>query len=98
MPSSESGGFSQIVIQFLLLVVGIALILSNQYWNKGPAVIASGIFFINLFWLTMVLSYDLKIWSLLRNTAAGGLFMIGIIVINLLAVIILALFSNYFFK
>jgi len=98
MSSSDSGNSSQLIIQFLLLGAGIALILSNRYWNKGPAVIASGIFFINLFWITLVLSYDLKIWSLVRNTAAGGLIMIGIVVVNLLVVIVLAVFGDYFIK
>ena len=98
MSTSEPGTFTALIVQFLILAAGIALILSSRYWDKGPAVIASGIFFINLFWITMVLTYDLKIWSLLRNSAAGGLLMIGIVVVNLLVVIILAVFGDFFLK
>ena len=90
MKTSEPGSSAAIIVQFLVLATGIALIIVNRYWNKGPAVTASGIFFINIFWVTMVLTYDLKIWSFMRNSVAGGIFMIGVILVNLIAVAVLA--------
>lgn len=96
MTSNESGSYTPLILQFLCLVTGIALIVSNRYWNRGPAVIASGIFFINIFWITMVLAHDFKIWSILRNTVAGGILMIGIIVLNLIAVAVLAVTGDFF--
>lgn len=90
MKTSDPGSSTAIILQFLVLVTGIALIIVNRYWNKGPAVTASGIFFINIFWVTMVLTYDLKIWSFMRNSVAGGIFMIGVILVNLIAVAVLA--------
>jgi hypothetical protein len=44
------------LLQFAVLLPGIALFIMNRYWNKGPAIDASEIFFINLFWITMVLT------------------------------------------
>jgi len=96
MNASEPGSYTALIVQFLVLATGIALIASNRYWNKGPAVIASGIFFINIFWITMVLTYNLKIWSFLRNSVAGGIFMIGIILVNLITVAVLAIWGNIF--
>ena len=96
MTANEPVSHNALILQFLCLAAGIALIISNRYWNRGPAVIASGIFFINIFWITMVLSYDLKIWSLLRNTVAGGIFMIGILILNLIAVAVLAVSGDFF--
>lgn len=96
MGTVKSGSFTSIILQVLLLIAGIALILSNNYWNRGPAVTASGIFFINLFWITIVLSHDLKVWSLLRNTKTGGLILLGILILNLLSVFILAIAGDFF--
>lgn len=78
-------------LQLLVLVVGIGIILLNRWMYKGPAVTAAGIFFINLFWVTMVLGHDLRIWSWLRNTKSGGIILLGIIIVNLLVVLVLAL-------
>lgn len=91
MKTSEPGSSTALLIQLLVLATGIALIIVNRYWNKGPAVTASGIFFINIFWVTMVLTYDLKIWSFMRNSVAGGILMIGVILVNLIAVAVLAI-------
>jgi lysylphosphatidylglycerol synthetase-like protein (DUF2156 family) len=96
MKTSEPGSSAAIIVQFLVLATGIALIIVNRYWNKGPAVTASGIFFINIFWVTMVLTYDLKIWSFMRNSVAGGIFMIGVILVNLIAVAVLAVRHTIF--
>mgnify|MGYP001770027467 CR=1 FL=1 len=96
MNSSEPGSHTALIVQFLVLATGIALIASNRYWNKGPAVTASGIFFINIFWITMVLTYNLKIWSFLRNSVAGGVFMISIILVNLITVAVLAIRRSFF--
>jgi len=96
MNSTEPVNYTSLIIQFLVLATGIVLIFSHRYWNRGPAVIASGVFFINLFWITMVLSYDLKIWALLRNTVTGGILMLSIIIINLIVVLVLAVFGNIF--
>lgn len=85
-----------LILQLLVLVTGIGILFFNHYWNRGPAVTASGIFFINIFWITMVLSYDLKIWSWLRNTKAGGLILLGIILVNLVLVVVLAALKNLF--
>lgn len=86
MKTTGPGTPTALLLQFLCLTIGIALILSNRYWNRGPAVIASGIFFINIFWITMVITYDLRIWSPLRNSAAGNISMISLLIINLLIV------------
>lgn len=94
MKTTGPGTPTALLLQFLCLTIGIALILSNRYWNRGPAVIASGIFFINIFWITMVITYDLKIWSALRNTPAGNIIMIGSLVINLLCILVLAVAGN----
>jgi hypothetical protein len=80
------------LLQFAVLLPGIALFIMNRYWNKGPAIDVSGIFFINIFWITMVLEHDLPIWSALRNTVAGALIMLSILVINLIAIAVLAIF------
>lgn len=83
-----------LMLQFAILIVGIGLLVVNRYWNRGPAVDASGIFFINLFWITMVLTYDLPVWSALRNTLIGGLILIGIVIVNLIIIAGLALFAR----
>lgn len=87
-----TGNLTSYLLQFAVLLLGIALLIVNRYWNKGPAVDASGIFFINIFWITMVLGHDLPIWSALRNTVAGGLILLSILAINLIAVAVLAFF------
>ena len=96
MKTAEPGNLTALILQFLVLAAGIALLIANRYWDKGPAVTASGIFFINIFWVTMVLAYDLKIWSFLRNSAAGGIFMLGVILVNLIAVAVLAIKHTVF--
>jgi hypothetical protein len=78
------------LLQCAVLLLGIALLIVNRYWNRGPAVDASGLFFINIFWITMVLGHDLPIWSALRNSVAGGLIMLSILAINLIAIALLA--------
>ena len=80
-----------LLLQLLVLAVGIGILFLNRWIYRGPAVTAAGIFFINLFWVTMVLGHDLKIWSWLRNTKAGGIILLGIIVVNLIVVAVLAL-------
>ena len=96
MKTSEPGSSTALILQFVVLATGIAIIVANRYWNKGPAVTASGIFFINIFWVTMVLTYDLKIWSFLRNTVAGGIFLISVILVNLIVVAVLAIRHTVF--
>lgn len=83
----------KIFIQVLLLLVGAALMLSRNYWGKPLPVLLSGIFFMNLCWITLVLGHDLKIWAWLRNNIAGNLALIGIIVVNLIAVVVTAFIS-----
>ena len=92
MSITANTDLSSFLLQILVLLTGIALILTAVYLNKGPAVLASGVFFVNIFWVTMVLSHDIKIWSFLRYTVAGGVFMISVIVLNLIAVFYLAVF------
>lgn len=94
MSTHEPGSPVALILQFAILVLGIGLLVVNRYWNRGPAVDASGVFFINLFWITMVLTYDLSMWSALRNTLIGGLILIGIVVINLIVIAALALFAR----
>ena len=77
-------------MQLLLLVVGSSLVLSRDYWGKPLTVLLSGVFFINLCWITLVLGHVLKIWAWLRNNIAGYVAMIGIIVVNLSAVAVTA--------
>ncbi|HOF00576.1 MAG TPA: hypothetical protein PK385_04955 [Spirochaetota bacterium] len=83
-----------LLMQAVLLIVGAALILTRRYWGKPSAVVAAGIFFINLFCVTMVLGHDIKIWSFIRNSLIGNIFMISVILINLIAVVVLALFGK----
>lgn len=94
MSTHEPGSPVALMLQFAILIVGIGLLVVNRYWNRGPAVDASGIFFINLFWITMVLTYDLPIWSALRNTLIGALILIGIVIVNLIVIAGLALFAR----
>ncbi|MBP7586117.1 MAG: hypothetical protein KBA61_18895 [Spirochaetes bacterium] len=83
-------GIVPYVMQFIVLAVGIALIATSARWNDRTLVIASGIFFINIFWVTMVLGHDFRIWSFLRNTGAGNVFLIGLILANLLYIAVKA--------
>ncbi len=78
-----SEGITPIILQLLALAVGIALIATAGFWNDHTLAVASGIFFINIFWVTMVLGHDFKAWSFLRNTGPGNTFMIAVIVGNL---------------
>lgn len=96
MEAEKTGGVVGMLLQAALLVAGIALIVFARYWNRGPAVVASGVFFINLFWITMVLSHDVKLWSVLRNTKAGNVALLAIVLVNLLAIALLALFGDFF--
>lgn len=91
MGVQHPGGAVSLILQLSVLIVGVVLIFSSRYWSNRPAVIASGIFFINIFWITMVLRYDLRIWSLIRNTVPGALIMLAVPLINLAAVAFLAL-------
>ena len=90
---TEGTPMQKIFIQVLLLLVGAALMLSRNYWGKPLPVLLSGIFFMNLCWITLVLGHDLKIWAWLRNNIAGNLALIGIIVVNLIAVVVTAFIS-----
>lgn len=90
---TEGTPMPKIFIQVLLLLVGAALMLSWNYWGKPLPVLLSGIFFMNLCWITLVLGHDLKIWAWLRNNIVGNLTMIGIIVVNLIAVAVTAFIS-----
>lgn len=83
MTMQISQGITPIILQLLTLVVGIALIATSRFWSDHTLAVASGIFFINIFWVTMVLGHDFKAWSFLRNTAPGNIFMIAAIVGNL---------------
>jgi len=76
-------GITPYIIQMIVLGVGIALIATSRYWSDHTLALVSGIFFINIFWVTMVLGNDFRIWSFLRNSAAGNIFMFGVIVANL---------------
>lgn len=96
MESGNTAGLKALILQLLLLAAGIGIILLNNYRYRGPAVTATGVFFINLFWVTMVLGHDLKIWSWLRNTKAGGLILLGIVVANFFVVVALAVRDNFF--
>ncbi len=94
--SVQPGGPGALLLQAGILFLGIGLLVANRFWPRGPAVTASGIFFINLFWITVILAYDLPLWSWLRNSAAGGIILLSIVALNLLAVVLLALFSRFF--
>jgi hypothetical protein len=90
MAESEGTPKQKIFMQLLLLLVGASLVLSHNYWDNSLPVLLSGIFFINLCWITLVLGHDLKVWTWLRNNSAGNLAMIAIIVVNLIAVAVTA--------
>jgi len=62
-------GITPYILQMAVLGVGIALIATGRSWNDRILATASGIFFINIFWVTMVLGNDFKAWSFIRNTA-----------------------------
>lgn len=83
-------GIVPFLLQLLVLAVGIVLIATHKYWSDHVLAIASGIFFINIFWVTMVLAHDVKIWSFIRNSVIGNIFMIGLIVLNLLFIAVKA--------
>lgn len=93
MAVAEGTARQKIFMQLLLLVVGSSLVLSRNYWGKPLPVLLSGVFFIILCWLTLVLGHDLKIWAWLRNNIAGNVTMIGIIVVNLIAIAVTASMS-----
>lgn len=76
------------VMQLLLVVVGVTLILTRDFWAKPLTVLLAGIFFLNLCWVTLVLGYDLKIWAWLRNNLVGNLFLMGVILANFVAIIV----------
>jgi hypothetical protein len=90
MAESEGTPKQKIFMQLLLLLVGASLVLSHNYWDNPLPVLLSGVFFINLCWITLVLGHDLKIWGWLRNHIAGNLAMIAIILVNLIAVAVTA--------
>lgn len=72
---------NSLIIQLLVLLVGVGLFLSRRQWSDPILALASGLFFINIFLVTVVLGNDLKIWSRLRNSLPGNLFMIGLILL-----------------
>ncbi len=80
-------------MQLLLLLVGLTLVLSRNYWGKPLSVLLAGAFFINLCWITLVLGHDLKIWAWLRNNIVGNLALIAIIVANLMAIVVTVFMS-----
>ncbi len=77
-------GITPYLVQLLVLGVGIALIATSGRWGDRVLVIASGVFFINIFWVTMVLGNDIRVWSFLRNSAVGNIFMVAVILGNLI--------------
>lgn len=93
MAESEGTAKQKTFMQLLLLLVGLSLVLSRDYWGKPLPVLLSGIFFINLCWITLVLGHDLKIWAWLRNNIVGNLALISIVVVNLIAVAVTAIIS-----
>lgn len=95
MTTAQPGSVSPLMLQILCLVVGIAIIVgSPSCGNKSRAVLASGIFFINIFWTTMVLEHDLRIWSWLRNSLPGNSVLLLIVASNLVVVAVLAIKGN----
>jgi hypothetical protein len=76
--------------QLLTLIVGIAIIATRTMWGDATLAIVSGLFFLNICWVTLVLAHDLKIWAWLRNSLIGGIFMFGLILSNLALIFILA--------
>lgn len=92
MTVSDGSSLQKFGMQILLLVVGVALILSRDYWGKPNAALLSGVFFLNLLWITLVLGHDFVIWSWLRNNIVGNIVMILIILANLVAVFVSAVF------
>ncbi len=89
-------GVTPYIIQLIVLAVGIALIASHKHWSDHVLAIASGVFFINIFWITMVLGHDLKIWSFIRNSPIGNICLIGLLVVNLLFIALRALIKLFF--
>lgn len=77
-------GITPYLVQLLVLAVGIALVATSGRWGDRALVIASGVFFINIFWVTMVLGNDIRVWSFLRNSAVGNIFMVAVILGNLI--------------
>ncbi len=91
MELREGNLLQKTAMQLLLLVVGLALIFSRHHWGKPMPVLLAGIFFLNLSWITLVLGHNLAIWSWIRNSLIGNLAMIVIVLANLLAIVISAL-------
>jgi hypothetical protein len=83
-------GITPYLVQFLVLGVGIALVATSGRWSDRTLALASGVFFINIFWVTMVLGNDLRIWSFLRNSAVGTMFMGAVILGNLIYIAVRA--------
>lgn len=92
MAAGDGNPLQKFAMQILLLVVGVALVLSRDYWGKPRAVLLAGVFFLNLLWITVVLGHDLPIWSWLRNNIVGNLAMILIILANIVAIVVSAVF------
>ncbi|AFM11510.1 hypothetical protein [Turneriella parva] len=92
MAAGDGNPLQKFAMQILLLVVGVALVLSRDYWGKPHAVLLAGVFFLNLLWITVVLGHDLPIWSWLRNNIVGNLAMILIILANIVAIVVSAVF------
>jgi hypothetical protein len=86
----EPGGIGSFLLQLLVLAVGVTLIATSGYWSRPLLVVASGVFFVNIFWVTLILGHDLRIWSFVRNTAAGNIFMLAVILANLLFIAVTA--------
>jgi hypothetical protein len=95
MGAQQPGGIVSLILQCAVLIVGIVLIITSRYWSNRSAVIASGVFFINIFWITMVLRYDLRLWALIRNTVPGAIIMLGVPIINLAVIAVLALIGAF---
>jgi hypothetical protein len=88
-------GITPVILQLFALGVGITLIVTRNYWSDHTLALASGVFFINIFWVTMILGNDLRIWSFLRNSAIGNIFMIGVILINLIFIAVKAIIQLF---
>ena len=88
-------GITPYLLQLSALGTGIVLITTSPYWSDPILAAASGIFFINIFWITVILGHDIRIWSFLRNSKTGNLFMIGLILANLAFILLKALVNLF---
>ena len=83
-------------LQLLCLATGMLLIYLRKNFSDPFVVLLSGMFFINIFWVTVVLAFDWPVWSALRNSVIGNLILFSIILLNLVAVAVRGFYSNFF--